>query len=49
MSGAALNIMVRTVRHRMEGGENMEEILKSYPKLTFAESEKIREAAEAEK
>lgn len=49
MSGAALNIMVRTVKRRMENGENIEEILNSYPKLTFAESEQIREEAEAKK
>jgi len=47
MSKAALNIMVRTVKRRMEGGEKLEEILQSYPKLTMEESRQVREAVGA--
>lgn len=44
MSKSALNIMVRTIKRRMADGENLEDILKSYPKLTQAEAAQIREA-----
>lgn len=44
MGKSALNIMIRTVKRRMGNGEDLEDILKSYPKLTMRESELIREA-----
>ena len=44
MSTAMLNIFVRTVKRRMENGEELEEILDSYPKLLESEKEQIREA-----
>ena len=44
MSNAMLNIFVRTVRRRMEKGEDLEEILESYPKLSEEDKEQIRQA-----
>jgi uncharacterized protein (DUF433 family) len=44
MTGAAFNIMVRTVKRRMENGEGLEDILRSYPKLTAEEAGQIRDA-----
>ena len=44
MSNAMLNIFVRTVKRRMEAGEELEEILASYPKLSEEDKEQIREA-----
>ena len=39
MSNAMLNIFVRTIRRRMEKGEDLEEILESYPKLSEEDKE----------
>lgn len=44
MTGAAFNIMVRTVKRRMANGESLEDILRSYPKLTAEEAGQIRDA-----
>lgn len=44
MSNAMLNIFVRTVKRRMGEGENLEEILNSYPKLSEDDKEQIRKA-----
>lgn len=44
MSNAMLNIFVRTVKRRMEAGEELEEILASYPKLSEEDKEQIRQA-----
>lgn len=44
MSTAMLNIFVRTVKRRMEKGEDLEEILESYPKLSEEDKEQIRQA-----
>lgn len=44
MSGAALNIMIRTVKRRIGDGENLQDILKSYPKLTQEEAGQIADA-----
>lgn len=44
MSNAAKNIMLRVIRRRMAEGEELEDILASYPKLTDAEKEELREA-----
>ena len=44
MSNAMLNIFVRTVKRRMEAGEDLEEILASYPKLSEEDKEQIRQA-----
>ena len=44
MSKAMLNIYVRTVTRRMEAGEELEDILASYPKLTDAQKQMIRDA-----
>lgn len=44
MSNAAKNIMLRVIRRRMTEGEELEDILASYPKLTDAEKEELREA-----
>lgn len=44
MSNAAKNIMLRVIRRRMEEGEELEDILASYPKLTDAEKEELRAA-----
>ena len=44
MSNAMLNIFVRTVQRRIANGESIEDILNSYPKLSEADKEQIREA-----
>lgn len=44
MSNAAKNIMVRVIKRRMSDGEKLEDILVSYPRLTDAEKEELREA-----
>lgn len=44
MSNAARNIMIRVIRRRMTEGEELEDILAGYPKLTDAEKEELREA-----
>lgn len=44
MSKAMLNIYVRTVKRRMESGEDLEDILASYPKLADVQKQKIRDA-----
>ena len=43
MSKAMLNIYVRTFRRRMDAGETFEEILASYPKLTYEQKQMIEE------
>lgn len=44
MSNAMLNIFVRTVQRRLANGEQLDEILDSYPKLSAEDKEQIREA-----
>ena len=44
MSNSANNIMLRVIRRRMAEGEEFEDILAGYPKLTDAEKEELREA-----
>lgn len=44
MSNSAKNIMLRVIRRRMAEGEELEDILASYPKLTDAEKEELRAA-----
>ena len=44
MSKAMLNIYVRTITRRMEQGEELEDILSSYPKLTDSQKQMIRDA-----
>lgn len=44
MSNAAKNIMLRVIRRRMAEGEELEDILAGYSKLTDAEKEELREA-----
>lgn len=39
-----MKIMLRAVKIRMEQGEELEAILASYPKLTEAEKQQLREA-----
>lgn len=41
MSNAAKNIMVRAIKSRMASGEEFEEIIKSYPRLTKEDIEEI--------
>ncbi len=41
MSNAARNIMVRAIKNRMAAGEEFEEIIKSYPRLTKEDIEEI--------
>ena len=38
------NIMLRVIRRRMTEGEELEDILAGYPKLTDAEKEELRKA-----
>ena len=44
MSNASKNIMVRVIKRRIADGENLEDILESYPKLTEEEKQELREA-----
>ena len=44
MSNSAKIIMLRVIRRRMAEGEEFEDILAGYPKLTDAEKEELREA-----
>ena len=44
MSKSAKNIMVRVIKRRMVAGEELEDILAGYPKLTDAEKQELREA-----
>lgn len=39
-----LTIMLKAVKIRMEQGEALEDILASYPKLSSAEKQEIRQA-----
>lgn len=43
MSNAMLKIYIRVIGKRMDEGENLEDILSDYPKLTELEKGKIRE------
>ena len=38
-----MNIFIRVISRRMEAGEDLEDILNSYPKLTEEEKNEIRE------
>lgn len=38
------NIVVRAIKARMKQGEKLEDILKSYPKLTEDEKKELKEA-----
>ena len=44
MSKSAKNIMVRVIKRRMTAGEDLENILAGYPKLTDEEKQELREA-----
>ena len=44
MSKSALRIFVRVVERRMKLGEDLEDILDSYPALSEEDKEQIREA-----
>ncbi len=41
MSNTARNIMVRAIKNRMAAGEELEGIIKSYPRLTKEDIEEI--------
>lgn len=44
MTRAKLNIFVRVIKRRMADGEELEDILLSYPALSEEDKEQIREA-----
>ena len=44
MSNASKNIMVRVIKRRMADGENLDDILERYPRLTEEEKQELREA-----
>ena len=44
MSKAVKNIIVRVIRNRMAAGEQFEDIIKDYPKLTQDEIAEIKKA-----
>lgn len=44
MTRAALRLFVRVVERRIASGENLEDILESYPNLSEEDKELIREA-----
>lgn len=43
MTKSAMNIFIRVITRRMNAGEDLEDILNSYPKLTEEEKNEIRE------
>lgn len=43
MSGIKLKIMVKACKIRMEAGEDLEDILASYPALSEEDKEQIRQ------
>lgn len=44
MSRPMKNLMIRVIKKKMSEGEDLEEILKSYPRLTDEEKQELREA-----
>jgi len=46
MSNAMLNIFIRTIKRRIKNGETLNEILKSYTKLSNEDKEQIRNTIE---
>lgn len=42
MSNAVKNIMVRAIGKRLAAGEELEDVIKSYPRLTPKEIEEIK-------
>lgn len=44
MTNSAKNLMIRVITKRINAGENFEEIILKYPKLTVEEIEELREA-----
>ena len=44
MSASILRIYIRVIERRMKLGEDLEDILDSYPNLTEEDKEQIREA-----
>lgn len=44
MSKSMKNLMIRVMKKKMSEGEDLEEILKSYPRLTDEEKQELREA-----
>lgn len=44
MSASMLRIYIRVIERRMKLGEDLEEILDSYPNLSNGDKEQIREA-----
>lgn len=42
MTNSAMNIFLRVIRRRLANGEELEDILASYPKLTENEKDEIR-------
>lgn len=41
---AAMNLLCRVARRRLENGEELEAVLKDYPKLTDEELDEVRAA-----
>lgn len=46
MNNSALNVFIRVIRRRTESGENIDDILESYPKLSEEEKQEIRSIME---
>ena len=44
MSKSMKNLMIRVMKKKMSEGEDLEEILESYPRLTDEEKQELREA-----
>jgi uncharacterized protein (DUF433 family) len=44
MTKAALRLFIRVIKRRIDSGEELEDILDSYPNLSEEEKELIREA-----
>lgn len=47
MTSTAKRLMVRVIERRIVNGENFDDIIRAYPKLTLAEVKELREAVGA--
>lgn len=48
LSNAVKNIMIRVIKKRIEEGEELEDILIGYPKLSQEEKQELRKSLENE-
>ena len=48
MTDAAIRIITRAVKRRYDAGEDIDEVLNDYPKLTVEERERVKRAVTGE-